>query len=97
MRTNPKATQVIVDNVEYFYVCQDFERFIRINVFQNEKLIGRRDMPHTIRIDDLIIQYLIKRIRLGEYGINEKSKKSDFRDRSRMWLSNLRKLWDRTT
>ena len=62
MLLNPKAESVIVDNKEYAITWQDYGEFIRLNVFQNDKRIGFRDLPLLVDTDFKMVQYCIRRM-----------------------------------
>ena len=67
MLLNPKAQDVMVDGKEYAITWQDYGSFIRLNVFQDEKRIGFRDLPLLTDTNYRTVRYLIRRM-VGNYG-----------------------------
>jgi hypothetical protein len=60
---NPKSNPVKVDGVIYGVVWQDFGTFNRLNVYENDKKVGHRDLPIAIDQDLNIIRYVVRKMK----------------------------------
>lgn len=59
---NPKLTPIKVDGKEYGIMFQDYGEFIRLNVYQDGKVLGRRDFPRNVDQENNAITYFIRRM-----------------------------------
>ena len=62
---NPKAIPIVVEGKEWSYMWQDFGQFKRLNVYDNDKRIGWKDMPISVDEGDRAITYFIKSLAQG--------------------------------
>lgn len=64
---NPKLIEIIVDDVIYGYMFWDFRSYVRLDVYQNNRRIGQRELPVHVDQGETTVIYLIRRM-VGNYG-----------------------------
>jgi hypothetical protein len=61
-------TPVIVDGMEFAVKWHDFGSYLKMNVFQNDKLIGSKQFPIATDTGDGVVTYAIRSLLKAKDG-----------------------------
>lgn len=64
---------IIVNGMEFAYTWQDFGTYRRLHVYQNDILLGKKDLPIPVDIGLGVIEYSVKSILRGQSEIKQAS------------------------
>jgi hypothetical protein len=71
---NPLAIPVTVDGMEFAITWHDYGSFMKLRVFQNDKLLGHKNFPIATDQGQGVVAYAVRSILKGnQNGLSEKT------------------------